>query len=137
VDTASPRPHQAAYYSLQGTAGCYESWRGLGDQAKVWLADEHEPSHVFDSAKWHPLDQYAPHYIPDRLAAGEEARAGGHGTSEFWMMQDFIAAVRGERPNSIDVHRALDYTLPGICALESLEQGGAVVPVPDPRRMQL
>ena len=131
VDTVSPRPHQVAYYSLQGTRGCYENWRGLGDVAKVWFADEHEPSHVFHSAEWHPLSDYAARYIPDRLAADEAAKSGGHGTSEFWMMKDFIAAVRGERPSPIDACRALDYTVPGICALESVAQGGAVVQVPD------
>lgn len=131
VDTVSPRPHQTAYYSLQGTAGCYESWRGLGDSNKVWLADEHEPSHVSDGAKWHPLSDYAARYIPDRLAADEAAKSGGHGTSEFWMMQDFIAAVRGERPSPIDAARALDYSVPGICAQESVAQGGAAIRVPD------
>jgi len=131
VDTISPRPHQAAYYSIQGTRGSFESWRGLGDQSKVWLADEHEASHVFESANWHPLSDYAERYIPDRLAAGEEARAGGHGTSEFWMVKDFIGAIRGERPSPIDAYRSLDYTVPGICAMASLARGGEVVPVPD------
>jgi len=52
------------------------------------------------------------------------------------MIRDFIAAVGGERPNSIEVHRALDCTPPGICAIESLEQGGAVIPVPDFRQVK-
>jgi len=131
VDTVSPRPHQAAYYSLQGTAGAFESWRGLGDQDKIWLAAEHEASHVFESAKWHPASDYSAQYISDRLAAGEQARAGGHGTSEFWMMKDFIGAIRGEHASPIDVYRALDYTVPGICAIESVSRGGAAIPVPD------
>ena len=131
VDTVSPRPHQAAYYSLQGTQGSYESWRGLGDEAKVWLADEHETSHVFDGAKWHPLSEYEERYIPDRLAAPESASEGGHGSTEFWMMKDFIAAARQEMPSPIDAYRALDYTVPGICAMESVARGGAAVTVPD------
>ena len=131
VDTVSNRPHTASYFSLQGTKACYESSRGLGDEAKVWLADEHEESHVFDSAKWHRLWDYAQRYIPDRLRVGEEARQGGHGTCEYWMMKDFLAAIRGEQPTTIDVYRGLDYTVPGICALESMERGGAAVAVPD------
>jgi predicted dehydrogenase len=133
VDTVSPRPHQAAYYSLQGTKGSYESWRGLSNEPKVWLADEHEPSHCCDSAKWHPLKDYEQQYIPERLAAGDEARAGGHGTSEFWMMRDFMSAISEDRPPPIDVYRALDYTLPGICAVESVERGGQAISVPDLR----
>ncbi len=131
VDTVSPRPHAAAYYSLQGTAGAYEGARGLGDQAKVWLADEHEPSHVYGSANWHPLWDYAQRYLADRLAAPAQARAGGHGATEYWMLKDFFAAVREGAPPAIDVYRALDYTVPGICALESIAQGGAPIPVPD------
>ena len=70
----------------------------------------------------------------DRLAAPPEARVGGHGTSEYWLLRDFIAAVRGAGPAPIDVHRALDYTLPGICARQSAARGGAPVAVPDPRQ---
>lgn len=136
VDTVSPRPHQMAYYSLQGNKGCYESWRGLGDSPKVWLADEHEPSHVHGSAKWHPLWDYAKRYIPDRLEVGEAAKSGGHGTSEYWMLKDFLAAIREDKPTPIDAYRALDYTVPGICAMESAARGGAVVAVPDFRPQQ-
>jgi len=131
VDTVSPRPHGASYFALQGTHGSYESQRGFGDEPKVWLADEHEESHVFNSARWHRLWDYAERYIPDRLRVGEEARQGGHGTCEYWMMKDFLAAIRGEQPPAIDVCRGLDYTVPGICALESMEKAGAAVQVPD------
>lgn len=133
VDHVSPRPHQMAYYSLQGTAGSYEAWRGNGDTSKVWLADEHEPSLFHAPAQWHALSDQAPRHIPDRLAAPPEARSGGHGTSEYWLLRDFLAAVRGEAPVPIDVQRGLDYTLPGICAVTSAGQGGTPIAVPDPR----
>ena len=133
VDHVSPRPHQMAYYGLQGTHGSYEAWRGFGDRSKIWLADEHEPSLFHAPAQWHALDDQAACYIPDRLAAPAEARSGGHGTSEYWLLQDFLAAVRGERLPPIDVFRALDYTLPGIYAVESTVSGGAPMAVADPR----
>lgn len=134
VDTASPRPHQMAYYALQGTGGSFESWRGGGDVSKIWLADEHEPSRVSgDGAAWHPVSEQAERYIPDRLAAPPEAKVGGHGTSEFWMLPEYLSAIRGEREVPIDVYRALDYTLPGIIAAESAQDGGAPHAVPDPR----
>jgi hypothetical protein len=122
-----------AYYLVQGKAGAYEAWRGNGDRSKVWLQDEHEPSHCARGCAWHDLADYRERYIPDRLAVGPEARAGGHGTSEYWMLRDFLAAVRGEQPPAIDVHRALDYTIPGILAVESNRRGGAAVEVPDSR----
>ncbi len=133
VDHTSKRPHQMAYYSVQGTRGSYEAWRGLGDKSKVWLEDEHEPSLFRAPAQWHALADQAPRYIPDRLAAPPEARGGGHGTSEFWLLQDFLAAVLGERPASIDVYRGLDYTLPCIYAAASAAKGGTPMDVPDPR----
>jgi hypothetical protein len=97
----------------------------------VWLQDEHEPSRCSGGCRWRDLDDYRERYIPDRLAVGAEARAGGHGTSEFWLLKDFLAATRGEAAPAIDVYTALDYTVPGIVAVESQRQGGAALPVPD------
>ena len=133
VDHVSPRPHRMAYYALQGVAGCAESRHGFGDASKIWLDDEHEPSAVRGGAAWHALADQAPRYIPDRLAAPAAARGGGHGTSEYWLLRDFLAAVRRLMPAPIDVYRALDYTLPGIYAVASAAAGGTPLAVPDPR----
>ncbi|MBA0052026.1 Gfo/Idh/MocA family oxidoreductase [Streptomyces sp. AJS327] len=133
VDHTSPRPHQMAYYALQGSAGSYESWRGNGDTSKVWLDDAHERSGCEEGARWHDLGAFAERYIPERLAAPPEATVSDHGTSEYWMLPEFLEAVRGERAAPIDVHRGLDYTLPGILAAESVAAGGAAVEVPDSR----
>jgi predicted dehydrogenase len=136
VDHVSPRPHQMAYYALQGTAGAAESWRGGGDASKAWFADEHEPSTVSGGAEWHALAEQAARYIPDRLAAPPEARHGGHGTSEYWLLRDFLAAIHGEIAVPIDIYRALDYTLPGVLAVSSAAAGGAPETAPDPRTMK-
>jgi predicted dehydrogenase len=133
VDHVSPRPHQMAYYAIQGTVGSYEAWRGFGDASKLWLQCEHEPSLFHAPAQWHALSDQAERYIPERLSVPPEARSGGHGTSEYWLLQEFLAAVRGERPVPIDVYRGLDYTLPGMYARDSAAAGGAPIPVPDPR----
>jgi predicted dehydrogenase len=134
VDHVSPRPHQMAIYGVQGTRGAFESWRGHGDTSKIWLEDDHEPSRVSgDGAQWHSLAPYAERYTPDRIAAPPEASFGGHGTSEYWLLRDFLATVRGEIACPIDVDRALDYTLPGIVALESAATRGTPITVPDSR----
>lgn len=133
VDHVSPRPGRHAFYAIQGTHGAYESQHGFGDASKVWLADEHEPSLYDPPAAWHALGDQAARYIPDRRAAPPEARSGGHGTSEYWMLRDFLAAVRGEIPPPIDLDRGLDYTLPGILAAESADRGGVPLAVPDTR----
>ena len=138
VDHVSPRPHQMAYYALQGTRGSFESWRGGGDVSKLWLADEHGPSRAsVNGAAWHPLAEQADRYIPDRLAAPAEARSGGHGTSEYWLLHDFLAAVHGDASPPINVYRALDYTLPGVLAMESARLAGQPLDVPDPRTFDL
>lgn len=134
VDHTSPRPHQMAYYALQGTAGAYESWRGFGDTSKVWIADAHERSGCYDAAQWHALDDFAAQYIPERLDVPPSAAVSDHGTSEYWMLPEFLDAVQGKTDVPIDIHRALDYTLPGIVAAESLAAGGGAVDVPDSRR---
>ncbi len=134
VDYVSPRPHASTtFFSLQGTCGSYESIRGLGDQAKVWLEDEHGPSGGQPPAAWHPLWEQAPRYLADRLAVSPDTYTGGHGMTEYWMLRDFLAAVRGEKPSPIDVYTGLDYTLPGIYAMQSAAQQGAPVTVDDPR----
>lgn len=135
VDFVSPRPHASTtFFSLQGTRGSYESIRGFGDQAKLWLEDEHGPSGFNPRAEWHSLAEQAPRTIADRLAVSADVFSGGHGMTEYWMLRDFLAAVRGEKPSPIDVYTGLDYTLPGIYAVESAKQQGAPIAVDDPRQ---
>jgi predicted dehydrogenase len=135
VDYVSPRPHASTtFFSLQGTRGSYESLRGFGDQAKIWLEDEHGPSGFNPPAQWHNVEDQAARYLADRRATTPGAIKGGHGMTEYWMLRDFLAAVRGERESPIDVYTGLDYTLPGIYAIESAQQQGAPITVEDPRR---
>jgi len=137
LDGGSPRPHNMAFYSAQGDQGAYESWTGLGDVPKVWLADTHEPSKPRRSGpddvivQWHPLKDFAAEYIPDRLAAPEEARKSGHFGADDCMMHDFARALLDGKPFPIDAYRALDFAVPGIMAMQSLASNGAPVPVPD------
>jgi predicted dehydrogenase len=135
VDSTSPRPHvSTTFFALQGTRGSYESVRGFGDQAKIWLEDEHGPSGEKPPAQWHSLEEQAERYLADRRAAAPAHYRGGHGRSEYWMIRDFLAAVRGEKASPIDLYRGLDFTLPGIYAIESAQQQGAPVVVDDPRQ---
>ncbi len=66
--------------------------------------------------------------------APPEASAGGHGTSEYFMCNDFVRAIIDDTQPKIDVYRGLDYSVPGICAHLSAENGGEPVEVPDFRR---
>jgi predicted dehydrogenase len=128
IDLVSPRPPLGAYYALQGTRGCYESWRGLGDRSKVWLEDAHGPSSLSKWGEWQPLDDLRAAYLDDSY----EPVPGTEGADRR-MLADFVAAVRGEIAPPFDVDRGLDFTLPGIVADESAARDGALLPVPDPR----
>ncbi len=137
VDHVSPRPHQMAYYSCQGTRGTYESWRGFGDSSKVWLADRDEPSHVDRGANWHSLAELAEQYTPERLSVPPE---GATGRSRHERVLDAAGHYRrrsGKIPPAVSVYSALDYTLPGLLAPESAALAEAPMVVPDPRTMSL
>jgi hypothetical protein len=65
--------------------------------------------------------------------APDFAAGGGHGTAEWAMVNAFVDAIQQGRPSPIDVHTALDMTLPGLCAHLSSQRGGVPVEVPDYR----
>ncbi len=58
----------------------------------------------------------------------------GHGSADWKMLNSCIDAIKNNAPPPIDVYRGLDYTLPGICAVESLRRGGLPIDIPDPRK---
>jgi hypothetical protein len=116
-----------AYYSLQGTKGCYEAPRGLGDDHKIWLADQ-----CPDPNEWRSLWEFEDDFLPEWYRESEaEARAAGHGGGDFFVVKDFLGAIRDYRRPRIDVYTALDWTAPGLVSEQSLAQGSIPLPVPD------
>jgi hypothetical protein len=119
-NVAKEPPHH--WFTVYGTEGHLESPR--------WTEGDHRLlSPVFPNLETHA-----------RLALGinhpqapAEATVGGHGTSEYFMCNDFVRCILDDTKPAIDVYEGLDMTLPGICAHLSAEQGGAPVEVPDPR----
>lgn len=65
--------------------------------------------------------------------APPEAFAGGHGSSEYYMVDEFVRSIIDDTDPPIDVYDALDMTLPGLCAHISAQAGSEPVEVPDPR----
>lgn len=138
IDMISNRPHTMAYHSLQGTNGCYEAPRGLGDEHKVWFGENPPaPAHAHERREWQSLWDYEDEYLPgDWRTLEEEARRAGHGGSDFFVVRDFVQSVLDSRPPAIDVYRAMDYTVPGLISEQSIAQDGAPVPVPDLRELE-
>jgi len=111
------------YFSIYGTRGCLETDRfNWQDTAYVYFKDspETEAMTQIRTSINHP-------------DAPEDAKSGGHGTSEYYLVQDFIQSILNDTTPPIDVHTALDFGLPGLCAHSSALQGGKIIEIPDSR----
>ena len=137
VDMLSNRPHTPAYYSLQGTKGCFEGARGLGDKPKVWLdrwgaGSASRDSIDVDPYEWRPLEDLEDEFLPEMWRNPPAAAlASGHWGSDYFIARDIVEAIREDKEPRLDVYRALDFTLPGLMSEKSIAQGGAPVKVPD------
>lgn len=114
------RPHMV-WYSLYGTNGHVENGRfdKLSSDGLLHIEgemDKHKPQ----TTSYPVIDPNAP----------EEAKKGGHGTSEYFMIRDFLQAVQTGSKPPIDVIKATDMTIPGLIAHESAMQGGKWLDVP-------
>jgi predicted dehydrogenase len=128
VDMLSNRPHNMTYYSLQGTTGCYESARGLGDQPKIWLADRCE------QMEWMSLEDLAEEFLPEEWLHPSEAQLkAGHGGGDYLEVQDLVRSIMDDTAPPIGIHEAMDMTLPGLLSQQSIAQGSVWLDVPDSR----
>jgi predicted dehydrogenase len=129
VDMLSKRPHAMANYSLQGTKGAYESARRPGEGNWVWIEGRgHDPN------EWLPLEMFEDEFLPELWREPpQEALEAGHGGGDYFEVMDFVEAVQGKKPPAIDIHAAMDMTLPGLVSQESIRRAGEWLPVPDSR----
>ncbi len=109
-------------YTLYGSGGMLDSGRAADAPDRGYLAAE--------PATRGPATNVVP---PLERPAPEAARLGGHGDAEWFMVDAWLTALTRGEPVPIDVHAALDMTLPGICAHTSAQQGGAPVAIPNSR----
>lgn len=64
------------------------------------------------------------------MDAPKEATAGGHGTSEYYLVRDFLNSITNDTTPPIDIVRAMDMTVPGLIAHEAAKKGGIWLDVP-------
>jgi len=113
-----PRHPPIHFYALHGTKGYVETDRnGPRGPGRIFIEGEMAQSQEIEV----PLSDPA---LP------ESAKAGGHGTAEYLLVQDFLTALeRGVKPR-IDEVRAMDITVPGLVAHESALRHGEWLDVP-------
>jgi len=120
-DTASPRPNGMGQFSLQGSRGAYESALG---QRMVYLEHKTSPE------QWEELAKYQPAYDhPMWKVRGAEAEKTGHGGGDFFVIEEFIQAVKsGVTP--IDIIDAVTWSCVRPLSAESIKGGYKPVPIP-------
>jgi len=113
-----PRKPAIHFYALHGTKGYVETDRGgPKGPGRLYIDGEMDADQAIEV----PLSDPE---LP------ESARAGGHGTAEYSLIQDFLSSLeRGAKPR-IDEVRAMDMTVPGLVAHESAMKNGAWLDVP-------
>lgn len=113
-----PRHPPLHYYALHGSKGFIESNRkAIGAPGLLYVQGEMQSHQEIEVLVSDPT-------LP------ESARAGGHGTAEYCLVQDFLGSLeRGEKPR-LDVVRAMDMSVPGLVAHESARRGGEWLEVP-------
>ncbi len=121
-DTSSPRPPGMGQFSLQGTKGAYESAIG---QRMIYLEGQTK------GEKWEPLANYTEKYQHPRwVKDGARATQSGHDGGDFFVIDDFIMAVRtGVSP--IDVIDAVTWSSIRPLSADSITAGSKPVDIPD------
>jgi len=127
VDCVSNRPHAMANHTLQGTKGVYESPRTHGNHM-VYFVKEGED---IDNAQWEPLSNYN-HYLPERYKTiSENAKRSGHDGGDYYILQDFLDAIRGIKEPEINVFDACEWTAVGILSALSVSNRGRAMDMPN------
>ena len=105
-------------YSVYGTKGCLESGRTNYNNTGLRYIEGED-----DACVPIPITTSDPN-------APEEAKLGGHGTSEFYLVRDFLNSIINDTRPPIDVVRAMDMSVPGLIAHEAAMEGGVWKEIP-------
>jgi predicted dehydrogenase len=147
-DSASPRPHNMALHTLQGTNGAYMSGRFVGEDPLVWIdgiskgvspanfgyQDKARPPGAASEIhpEWQPLWDLSEQYEhPYWKQLGEEAILAGHGGGDYFVMYDFARAVAGEIEPPIDVYDAVTWSSIFPISIENVARNGEPLDIPD------
>ncbi len=107
------------FYTIYGTKGCIENTGfRIGERwGVIYIEGEDESVRRIECPIADPN-------VP------EEERKGGHGTSEYYIVQDFVEAIEKDEKPPIDVVKGVDMTVPGLIAHEAAIKGEVWLDVP-------
>ncbi|MBQ7548422.1 MAG: Gfo/Idh/MocA family oxidoreductase [Clostridia bacterium] len=127
TDCMSPRPHNMMTYLLQGTKGVYRSADHKDDKELVSFVGENNP---IGNMQWEDLMNYK-EYLPERYKnATEEQLHAGHGGGDFFIVEDFINAIRTNTQPELDVYTACEWTAVGLLSTLSVMNNAKHIEVP-------
>ncbi len=129
VDCMSPRPHNMNNFQLQGTQGIVQFKSCAEDQDRIsFIDDENDsPKHHM---KWKLLEEYNM-YLPERYKnATEEQLKAGHNGGDFFIVEDFINAIRTNTQPELDVYKACEWTAVGLLSELSVTNHSKTLQMP-------
>ncbi|WP_026462921.1 Gfo/Idh/MocA family protein [Adhaeribacter aquaticus] len=120
-DTNLPRPYSLGF-RVQGTNGL---WQDDGD--KIYLEKISKTPH-----EWEPDTEYLKKYDHKYWRESEQvAQGSGHGGMDYFVIRDFIQAVKNRTAPPIDVYDAAAWSAISPLSEESIVKGSAPIPIPD------
>ena len=123
-DTASPRPVlSTTYFGLQGTTASYDDRDNV---QRIWIEGRSEGN------TWDSLEKYKDEFDhPLWRTWHEEAEKTGHSGGDFFVIQQFIGAIRTGRPSPIDAYDAAAWSSITALSARSIRDGGKPQEIPD------
>jgi len=107
------------YYTVQGLKGCYRSKTG-----RIWIEGR--------SKGWDTLEKFAQAFRHEKwIRWGEEAKRTGHGGADFFMIHEFVEAIRAGGPSPIGACDAATWSSIIPLSAKSIAKGGRPQEVPD------
>ena len=105
-------------YNIMGTNGFLESSRrGYNGKGMRYFAGEDPETGI-------EID------ITTSSPDVTEITLGSHGTSEYFLVRDFLKSIENDTTPPIDIVKGMDMTIPGLIAHEAAKKGGTWLDVP-------
>jgi predicted dehydrogenase len=124
VSYGMARPY-CLYFSVYGSEGTFERSRDQGGATEDTVNYMYH-NHLSGARRLIPVT--LPNWNNPKVA---RRHALGHGTMEIEQAEDFLRAIREDREPIIGPREAARSIAAGICALQSADQGGGTVAIPE------